>query len=465
MYRCLWAILFCVNAFSADGFSEPEAALLKYVVPGFRFQRLPIPDDQNAFVKWHKAAMELVLPDEEEKKVFDLACGNEFNSLPTGDDLKLLHRWLQKNDTALKLFEEGSQRPRCRFPGSPEGPTVTPEPSNNIRILFRIIIAHAKLASVNGDETKTLYNLLIASKIADTICESEGGLHDHSLGLMCQLILDHAVRWVARQPNVSEEFLSKLLKHISAIPKDVGIKTALENDFINFYIVATATLSDNPSALDLKRFQSLIYGTNDDAAAAFLAMHPKVIDKPATIRQASTFYLKFIENARRNWIDRKNDVHDEHSKFKEVFMNEWYTTLKPLMKPKTEIAAVDRQLAIEAITKVDNPCGRMMISLLIPVNQLEVNSAFRVSVDRDVTRTIVALHRHKIAEGKYPEVLQGLVQLNYLPAVPIDAYSGKPLLYSRDRRLIWSTGEDSKDDGGAGNSKTHFEGTDFVWEF
>jgi hypothetical protein len=61
----------------------------------------------------------------------------------------------------------------------------------------------------------------------------------------------------------------------------------------------------------------------------------------------------------------------------------------------------------------------------------------------------LAVERFRRAKQRWPETLAELVPA-YLPAVPVDPYSGKPLLYKRfdDGVAIYSVGKNGVDDGG-----------------
>jgi len=67
------------------------------------------------------------------------------------------------------------------------------------------------------------------------------------------------------------------------------------------------------------------------------------------------------------------------------------------------------------------------------------------------TQAMAALYRHKLERGSFPQELAQLVP-DYLPAVPIDPFSGKPPIYRLDAEkgyVLYSVGADGKDDGGA----------------
>jgi len=70
--------------------------------------------------------------------------------------------------------------------------------------------------------------------------------------------------------------------------------------------------------------------------------------------------------------------------------------------------------------------------------------------ERRMAVTAIALERFRLRNGKYPVQLQELVP-EFLPKTPIDLMDGKPLRYRRRDDatfLLYSAGEDGKDDGG-----------------
>jgi hypothetical protein len=67
----------------------------------------------------------------------------------------------------------------------------------------------------------------------------------------------------------------------------------------------------------------------------------------------------------------------------------------------------------------------------------------------DLARTALAIERYRLAKGELPGGLEELV-VEYMEAVPIDPFDGKPIKYKRAERgyLLYSVGMDGKDDGG-----------------
>lgn len=66
-----------------------------------------------------------------------------------------------------------------------------------------------------------------------------------------------------------------------------------------------------------------------------------------------------------------------------------------------------------------------------------------------VTRTGLALERHRAARGEYPAALDAL-DPDWLAPVPDDLFTGAPLIYRRTAEgfVLYSAGPDGRDDGG-----------------
>lgn len=78
-------------------------------------------------------------------------------------------------------------------------------------------------------------------------------------------------------------------------------------------------------------------------------------------------------------------------------------------------------------------------------------------------RTGVALERHRLKHGTYPELLEELLP-EFLPELPGDPYDRTPLRYRRQNDgspLLWSIGPNGVDDGG--QSHQNQQKGDRVW--
>ena len=65
-------------------------------------------------------------------------------------------------------------------------------------------------------------------------------------------------------------------------------------------------------------------------------------------------------------------------------------------------------------------------------------------------RLLVFLRQVADRDGRLPAAAEEFMDRGMAEPVPLDPFSGGPLRYSRDRRLVWSVGPDGEDDARPG---------------
>ena len=125
--------------------------------------------------------------------------------------------------------------------------------------------------------------------------------------------------------------------------------------------------------------------------------------------------------------------------------------------------------SLDAELKRRGEPGNMMLlsGMLVPPLDRYVQKFATFETTRRLTFTAIALHRHRLKHGKFPESLGALVPA-FLAEVPRDFMDGLPLRYrlqADGQFLLWSVGEDFKDGGGDPNpdSTTSSIGTYKYW--
>ena len=106
----------------------------------------------------------------------------------------------------------------------------------------------------------------------------------------------------------------------------------------------------------------------------------------------------------------------------------------------------------------------------LPNAERAAETATRRETERRMTVVAIALKRYELRQGRWPSSLPTLVS-EFLNAVPIDQMSGKPLVYRLNADgtfVLYSVGEDGKDDGGDPRPATPitpelWSGRDAVW--
>lgn len=68
-------------------------------------------------------------------------------------------------------------------------------------------------------------------------------------------------------------------------------------------------------------------------------------------------------------------------------------------------------------------------------------------LNKNTIPLLMALRCYQTDTGQLPSSLETLIP-NYLKSIPLDPYSGSPMLYSKQNKRIWSIGSDRKNNGG-----------------
>ena len=67
----------------------------------------------------------------------------------------------------------------------------------------------------------------------------------------------------------------------------------------------------------------------------------------------------------------------------------------------------------------------------------------------EATRILIALRCYQIGHGELPETLNALVP-EYFGTVPLDDFDGKPMKYSKVKKVVYAVGTNLEDNGGVG---------------
>ncbi|MDD4118184.1 MAG: hypothetical protein PHI39_08235 [Kiritimatiellae bacterium] len=121
-----------------------------------------------------------------------------------------------------------------------------------------------------------------------------------------------------------------------------------------------------------------------------------------------------------------------------------------------------RQLAPD----LEFPWYSAITRLILPALSPARTRMVMLQANARVTRTGLALIRHKTAHGAYPATLADL-DPQFLPDIPPDPFTGQPLVYrpEGDGFVLYSLGENHTDDGGTEETKDNRDSKSFdiVW--
>jgi len=119
---------------------------------------------------------------------------------------------------------------------------------------------------------------------------------------------------------------------------------------------------------------------------------------------------------------------------------------------------------------IDENVSSMMSQSLVSIGRFPYR-IFRIEAARQIVIGAIALKRYQLRHGSFPARLSDMVP-EFVAAVPDDPMDGKPLRYRLDSDgtyVLYSVGEDGKDDGGdvspatPSKTATWLQGRDWVW--
>jgi hypothetical protein len=94
------------------------------------------------------------------------------------------------------------------------------------------------------------------------------------------------------------------------------------------------------------------------------------------------------------------------------------------------------------------------------------DKVMRVEAAKQLIVTTIALKRYQLKHGNYPADLHSLVP-EFVSTVPLDPVDGQPLRYRPNADgtfLLYSVGENGKDDGGDFSLEKGVQSSSFYWQ-
>jgi hypothetical protein len=369
-------------------------------------ERPEIPIDGNAYAYFIAATNNLVRPKPSEF-VKDFRNGTSTNAGP-------VRELVAANAETINWIRMGVA---C---GAYQSPEPTPEALSGAATALvsfsNILAAKAALDRHDGRYEEAADACILALDLGKTVSGRTSGLLEGLVAVVPFGMGAEEIRRTARDPAASAEVLRRLGAALATIPDQAP---ALQQSLRAEYAFAAKTVDQvakgfvrtDGSPVDTRtrrRMQVLGYFLQPNRTKAILA---------GLFREA-------IANMDRPYRDGT-----ELDYFKAVGF-----------KPGGELSHLLFQL------KPNAAVGARLVGMLCP---LAVNEKrCRLESELGATRLVVALNLHRMDKGAYPATLDALVP-DYVDAVPLDPYDGEPFRYAPDKQLVYSVGQDVKDDGGS----------------
>ena len=294
---------------------------------------------------------------------------------------------------ALGLVQQGLSMTKCQVPWIA---FTTNEISkcSALRFLSRLMCCEGKLAEQTGNTREALHEYLSSIRFADDC--SHGS---HILGrLVANAIRSRgciSIRQCVLQRDLPDEELALCTNELEKLRNRVQpLDETLRYELISSKLMFSALFTNTGATIMMDRH---VFDRLWDAAFGDLILEAK---KPTWQAQMAQVAARWDNSTESTW----------------------------------------RQM-------LNRPLPSMLLSMEIPALRSACEKASRSDLEMDATILACAITRHRIAHAPPPQDLSDLVP-EFLTAIPVDPFDGKPLRYRREGKewIIWSVGADRQDD-------------------
>lgn len=347
-------------------------------------------------------------------------------------------RCLEMNAKPLELAHEACLRTRWYAPAIPlEAPSSSGSASSALLLtlqptqdLSNLLILRAMLSLGEGQTEKARADLIACMRLGRLMTQSST-MYEHVSGRSTEMLAFNAtLAWIA-DPKVTAGEIETLQRELSALPSPRPLADKLDRGERFLYLDLLLGAAHH----GLRRLET--YPGNphlkSKAGNALVDILVSGLDYDVALKDANRWFDRLAAAARL----------DSYSAQKAA-LTELHRELINLRKdltvnPEARLLQQRRASALSDLAR----------ALLTPdYLSAFAEDAMAEQAHRNL-RVAAALALHYRATGQYPDDLTALVP-NYLPAVPLDLFSSKPLIYKRmgDGYLLYSVGPNEIDDGG-----------------
>ena len=348
----------------------------------------------------------------------------------TSEEKQLIRKLLADHNEILELAVAGSQKPYYwqHYEGEDMLSVLMPHLSG-FRNVVRALCWRAQLRSEQGRYEDAFADLKTCYRFGRHIKGSNVVLIEQLVGIAIESLTTEKLRSILSEHKIERAILARLQKDFEQMMDGEAFAMGFEAEkmFVydeiqrcftedrfgggHLYLSRIGNLSDEPGGVLSIILQTLSSPEGWARAVKVLFFHP---NKQQTREAADRFYA-------------------------------YCDTIAQKTPAQIRAEGIDTEKETMKIIK-DN----FLLNVLAPALEMACERGYRNKTDVQATVTILALQRYKADKGSYPENLRQLITGGYLTQLPIDLYSGKPLVYRKtdDSFILYSVGLNYTDDGG-----------------
>jgi hypothetical protein len=414
-----------------------------------RVVRLDIPDDQNAFTYFQQAVDKLDLPKDDEPVMDSPAPppkvkpmpGEEpdpnappptrtqrWNALTAGYvewDQPIVDEFLKRNAEALALWERGLAAPHYQTPLEGRYSYLMEIPWCYSHLsLANVVSVRGHDRARRGDHEGAFDDALRLARFGQQIETGKGCLVEYMVGLTFKEMGESLMREQVKTCTLPS---SRLRHYAAELARYPCVAQGLADAWRVEYACQANTIDDFYSGrMTLEDIVWVFRAYPESLRHRVERLVDRVLWRVAVA-------VSFKPNrTRRAFAETMRKAIDDAPKH--------YEAARQLDASVPEFKILRSVLS-------GNLTGEVLYRILIPGLRGPNKMKCQTNVQVAATRTLLAVKAYKLDKGRLPETLEQLVP-EYLDAVPIDDFDGKPLRYNAAKKIIYSVGEDLEDNGG-----------------
>ena len=418
-------IIVCFILYVAWFFSGKPIVTVDYVAELNRIVRPVADENLNAAPLYEKAA-ELIekLPDETKELL-----SKKYKEV-TSVEKQLIEKWLNDNEEMLELVIAGSKKPyywqEYEEDRRVEGMMSIFLPHlSEFRKLARSLRWRAQFRAEQGRYEDAFDDMKACYRFGRHI-RGDKTLVEQLVGMAIEALAVQTLRDILSEHRIDSHVLAKL-------QQDFEQMIASEDFVVSFEAERLCMYDEIQRCFTEDRF-----GGGHISLEWLERITPMVDGDP--------FELIF---AKKGWTAplRILFTHPNKQETREMadgFYDFWeQMALKTPAQIRTENIDIEEQ-TMELIE------GNILLEIMSPALGRICEIAHRNKADVEAALAIIAILRYKQDIGGYPDKLEKLINADYLKVLPIDPYSGEPLVYKKmdNNFVLYSFGPNFKDDDG-----------------
>jgi hypothetical protein len=282
----------------------------------------------------------------------------------------------------------------------------------------------------HGREEEALSNALRVLRLGQMVETGEGSLIDYLVGVIIKAVGFSQIERLGAATSLSS---SQLVHYVDRLAEYQSSDEAYVISIKNEYTVLTNSIRD------IKDGAGMISPQDNLEERLFRTSLRPNMTKNMFLKSFETAICAATQDYSRLAATNLYDPYAERSTF--------------------------RKLCPEVLAaSFKNAGGEMMYRMGMPACVRLLDLKCRNDVCVGALRLLLATKAYQLDHGDLPEALADLIP-DYMDAVPVDAYDGKPMCYSKEKKIVFSVGTDGIDSGGATNMHggSRWEADDYVF--